>query len=447
MIKRRDVLTAGVAGSLAGAALTASAAAATLPPKVKEPALRIKRAKRPLLINRARATREMTKAGLDAMVVRDASNVYYATNHWSVYTDYGSQQPTYAVIPRQADRPIIAIAPWVEMWKIAEDDAEYGPMIIYDGRVANRGARTTFATDAIASGAPLGVVEKKLLETQETAWANAEPTPMAGVMKALKESGVSTGRVGVDDARIMIDMGEAGLEGPTWVVAVPMMYRIRQVKTAPEIELLRMAAQCSADSAIAAVNRLGPGATQNDLRYMFREETARRGGGYLTIAAGGPDLPNHILEPGRPFMIDGVATVDHYCGDFGRTVVLGEPVESVKKACKRLAVAWNGVFEQLRPGVRFSEVKGFGYDAVTKAGFDVKGLGIGAHSVGLQHSEDPMKNGMIEADFVLEPGMVVSVDHPYTMLGWGTTHLEDLSVITEHGAEPLNVHSEALIVI
>jgi Xaa-Pro aminopeptidase len=54
---------------------------------------------------------------------------------------------------------------------------------------------------------------------------------------------------------------------------------------------------------------------------------------------------------------------------------------------------------------------------------------------------------MIEADFVLEPGMVVSVDHPYTMLGWGTTHLEDLSVITEHGAEPLNVHSEALIVI
>jgi Xaa-Pro aminopeptidase len=38
---------------------------------------------------------------------------------------------------------------------------------------------------------------------------------------------------------------------------------------------------------------------------------------------------------------------------------------------------------------------------------------------------------------VLEPGMVVNVDMPFTEIGWGSVHIEDTVVITPGGCEPL----------
>ncbi len=444
MMERRQFLGASALAG-AGLGLAAAGPAAAADGKAK-PALRDRPARRPLLINRARAETEMTRAGLDGMIVRDPSNVYYATNHWSIYTDYGSQQPSYAVIPRRADQPVIAVVPWVELWKLAEDDAELGPMIVFDARAGKTPRPTSFNNAPVAPGVELGVVEKTFLEASETYMADAAPDAMAGLVKALKQLGLGSGRIGVDDARIQIDLGEAGIEGPELVRATPMMYRIRQVKTPAEIALLRRAAQTSADCAIAAVHSLDAGATLADLRALFRAEAGKRGAGYINIAAGGPDLANHRVERGKPFMIDAVATVDRYCGDFGRTVVLGEPTAKVTRITRRAAAAWEGVYAQMRPGLRFSEVRGLALAAAVKAGFEVSNLGIGAHSVGLQHSEDPIEKGGME-DFVMQPGMVISVDHPATEWGWGTTHLEDLSVITADGVEPLNTHSDALIVI
>lgn len=446
VIQRREILKMGAGGGLAGMALGMSSGAAAAEGPGRYP-LKTRQPRRPLLINRARAQSEMTKAGLDGMIVREPSNVYYATNHWSVFTDYGSMQPSYAIIPRQADRPVIAVTPWIELWKLAEDDAEYGQIIIYDPRVAKADPRrTSFNRSAVVKGAELGVVEKTLLEAAESYMAGAVPTETAGIAKALKESGLTTGRIGVDDMRIQVELGAAGFEGPTLVSAEPMMYRIRQVKTAPEIALLGRAAQISADAATAAIKRLEVGATLEDLRAMFRAEAGLRGAGYINIAGGGPDFPTHHIEAGRPFMIDAVATVDRYCGDFGRTVVLGEPTQKISQAAKRASAAWEGVFAQMKPGMRFSEIRDMGRAAAAKAGFDITNFGSGAHSVGLQHSEDP-REGDTPEDFVMEAGMVISVDHPYTEWGWGTSHLEDLTVITETGAEALNLHTDPLIVV
>jgi Xaa-Pro aminopeptidase len=441
-MQRREVLGAGLIGATAGLLSGGAQAAQPGPPGAKT--LKLDRPKRPLLIDRARAERFMREAGLDGMVVRDPWNVYYASNQWSVYTDYGSLQPNYAIIPRDPHKPVIAVATWVQLWKIAEGDADYTPAIIYDMRASKPGF-TTFTADPVQAES-LGPVEKTLLETSRSHVADAVRTPMEGVAKALRESGLAHGRVGVDDARIIYDFGQSGLAGPTLVEAVPVMYRIRLVKSAVEIGYLRQAAQVSADAAVAAIQRLDAGATLEDLRFMFREEAARRGAGYINIAADGPNFANHVVERGRPFMIDGVATVERYCGDFGRTAVLGEPTAAVSRACNRAKVAWEATYSRMKPGMRFSEVKAIGLDAALKAGFEVDHLGIGAHTVGLQHSEQPPTGGVYE-DIVMEPGMVVSVDHPYSRWGWGTTHLEDLSVITETGVEPLNIHTDPIIVI
>jgi Xaa-Pro aminopeptidase len=54
--------------------------------------------------------------------------------------------------------------------------------------------------------------------------------------------------------------------------------------------------------------------------------------------------------------------------------------------------------------------------------------------VGLQHTDAP---GL--GDVVLEPGMVISVDCPVMQTGiGGSTHLEDLTLITANGSEPIH---------
>lgn len=447
-MKRREFMSVGVAGSMAAtlAALARADRAEAAAPKI-EPALKIRRAKRPLLINRPRAEKEMTKVGLDAMIVRDPSNVFYATNHWSLFSDYGSMQPSFAVIPRDQNKPIICVAPWVEMRKLVSEEAEYGQMIIYDPRAATKDGRNRFNNQKIADGYEMGPLEKAWIESAEKYWPDAVATSNEGVIKALKELGLTRGRLGVDDMRIVYDLKSAGFEGPTLVEQVPVMYRIRQVKTAPEIALLREAAQLSADCAYAVAARIDVGATAQDMRWMYREEAAKRGGGYINLAVGWEDLPFKEVEKNKPFMIDGVASIERYVGDFGRTIVVGDPDTKTEKTCKSTGVAWEAVYEHMTVGRRFSELGQFARAAVEKAGLPIAAIGAGAHSVGLQHSEDPMNAaGGKEADFVMEPGMVLSVDHPYIELGWGSSHLEDLTLITENGPEPLNKHSAPLIV-
>ena len=108
------------------------------------------------------------------------------------------------------------------------------------------------------------------------------------------------------------------------------------------------------------------------------------------------------------------------------------------------------VREQLRPGLRFSEIVALGSEAVRKAGFEAV-IGFGPHSVGLAHTDEPgeVHGGFWrKPDFVLEPGMIISVDCPTLDTGiGGSAHCEDLVLITDTGAEPIHPLHEPVIVV
>ena len=77
--------------------------------------------------------------------------------------------------------------------------------------------------------------------------------------------------------------------------------------------------------------------------------------------------------------------------------------------------------------------------AIRGAGFP-EYRGCVVHSLGLEHTDDPKVAGAqpgLKPDAVLEPGMVVNVDMPYTEIGWGSVHIEDTVVITPQGCDPL----------
>ena len=106
--------------------------------------------------------------------------------------------------------------------------------------------------------------------------------------------------------------------------------------------------------------------------------------------------------------------------------------------------------EQLRPGLRYSQIVALGQEALRKGGHDTL-IGFGPHSVGLAHTDEPgeVHGGFWrKPDIVLEAGMIISVDCPVLDTGiGGSAHCEDLMLITEDGATCIHSEHEAVIVV
>jgi Xaa-Pro aminopeptidase len=98
--------------------------------------------------------------------------------------------------------------------------------------------------------------------------------------------------------------------------------------------------------------------------------------------------------------------------------------------------------------VKFSDIRRIGVETVKKLGAPFT-YAFNPHSVGLQHWDHPLMglDGQPN-DPSLESGMILSIDCPLLNAGInGTTHLEDLMLITPTGAEPIHKTGEEIIVV
>lgn len=149
-------------------------------------------------------------------------------------------------------------------------------------------------------------------------------------------------------------------------------------------------------------------------------------------------------------MIDAVSHTNNYHGDFGRTIVVGEPTAELHRRSRVIEIAWNAVMDILRPGVRYSQIRKVATDAADRSGLGTFDFRVTPHSVGLQHTDEPMRFDSpvpSKDDLVLEENMTITVDFPMVSPGWGSCHLEDLVVITGDGVEPLNDRGQNVIVV
>ncbi len=160
-------------------------------------------------------------------------------------------------------------------------------------------------------------------------------------------------------------------------------------------------------------------------------------GSYVICGAGGP--PSGRIRRNEPMFLDALGTYEHYHGDFGRCVVLGEPSELMKRRHRALCAGWDAVQPLLKPGTRYSELADTAVDAIRRNGLP-EFVYATPHSLGLEHTDDPKAAGVqqgMAADVALEPGMVLNVDMPFTEIGWGSVHIEDTVHITVDGYEAL----------
>ena len=122
----------------------------------------------------------------------------------------------------------------------------------------------------------------------------------------------------------------------------------------------------------------------------------------------------------------------------------------MQRAADAMVLGWEAVREKLRPGLRYSEIKTIGDAAVKRAGYDFS-IAFTPHSVGLMHTDEPGRDGtpfFVKDDLVLEENMILSVDCPVRNVGFGgSAHLEDLTLITKDGSEPINDIGDQVITV
>ena len=192
------------------------------------------------------------------------------------------------------------------------------------------------------------------------------------------------------------------------------------------------------------------GATWDELERVYMTDMADHGarGIYLECGAGG--LQSGRVIKHEAVMFDGLGQYQGYHGDFGRSAVIGDPGPDVAVRVKSLEAGWRAAYDAIKPGVKYSEVAATVAKAVKAAGFPGPFRTPVVHSLGLQHTDDPV--GLFDppgkkADRVLEKDMVLNVDLPHIEIGWGAVHIEDTVRVTADGCEALTSMETALRIL
>ncbi len=461
MVNRRDLLVGGVTAGVTAAGLgiysKKTSANWGMPTPVRPFDGR-------LLVNKPRAFEVLDREGLDGLVALNPINVFYLGNYLGYFVKIQTPHPSFAVFPRAHDKPPVLVVANVDLWQIANGEREYPEIIPYSVRPENWEAYSDPDqwTNEPQAGIAFGEVwpwRHDTLSPREADWAAIErkykdqlaASPEYALARALKEAGLDKSKIAVDDMRIANILDKIGLHTVTCVEGDNVFRKIRMVKSDVEIMHMRNAAQANQTAAMATLAQLQPGATNADIEQLFMLEAAKQGAKATWLVAGTTGgLQAGEIKSGQPFLYDTVSQVNYYHGDFGRTVVFGEPSRKLQQRTELLRIGWQAAYEAMRPGVSYSKVQKTARQAMKKSGLPQTRIGVTPHSVGLQHTDEPYRDGLpflVKDDLILQENMILTVDFPSYELGWGTCHLEDLVVITKDGAKPLARMDGSLVVL
>ncbi|MGE0814904.1 MAG: M24 family metallopeptidase [Vicinamibacterales bacterium] len=358
----------------------------------------------------AKARRLMAEQGLGAIVLEPGTSMrYFADVRWGL-----SERPFLLVIPARGE--LAYVAPGFE---------------------ENRAREITKFTDDVR------------------VWQEDEDAT-AVVAAILKERGVATGKVGLEErVRYFIAHG-LGKAAPAveWTLATPVTAGCRMIKSPAEIALMQHANDITIAAYRAGLATLHDGMTQGELRDNIQAAYRQLGAsGAIAVSFGEyTAFPHGSVQPqrlksGDVVQIDDGVSFGDYQADITRTVVFGA-------ASKRQVEVWNlekkaqaAAFAAAQVGRTCESV-----DAAARAVITDGGFGPGYTVPGLPHrtGHGIGMDGHEWTNFVkgnttrLAPGMCFSDEPMIAIYGEFGIRLEDCLHITEDGPKFFTPPSPAI---
>ena len=361
-----------------------------------------------LRLGRVRAW--MAGEGLDAFVVRNTSDIVWATSFDGVF----------------------------------DEEQAHALLVTADAAVLHTDSRYSEACEREAAGGPIVV--------------NAQVASHA-VWCAERLSGAA--RVGFDDTmsvrehRAFSEALATHAPEAAFVSTADAILNLRATKDAFEVERLK-AAQAITDAGFAhIVGFIRPGMTERQVQLELDAFMMAQGADGLAfptiVATGAHGSSPHaqpgdtVIQPGDAIVMDFGARKAGYCADMTRTVFVGEPSDELRAAYAVLRRANEECEAMVRAGVVGADVHEHAQQVLAEGGFAGKmGHGLG-HGVGIDIHEDPVLSPRNKLP--LPAGAVVTVEPGIYIPGAFGMRLEDTGLVTEAGYEPFGTSTHELVVV
>ena len=246
-----------------------------------------------MLLNEDRAREVMDRRGLDGLVAQLPINVYYLTDYWGQLMDANFDWAYFAVLPRAAAAAPALVLPALDVRSMLREGTRVPNIVAYTDRPAP-GAAATADGGAVYGGwptranVPLSALAEIWVGGLNKYCSSTSPTAISGLVRAIREAGLETSVIGVDDERLVRRLPEAGLTRAKIVYAREAFNEIRLVKTPAEVQLLAEAAKINESAVLEAISTLKLGMTWEAIERTYMMAMARQGarGVYIACAGG-----------------------------------------------------------------------------------------------------------------------------------------------------------------
>jgi Xaa-Pro aminopeptidase len=362
-----------------------------------------------LAVRHARLRDAVRSADLDALVVTHLPNVSYLTNFFG----------TAGVVVATNDRLYLLL------------DFRYGSA-----------AKELWDTPYGCPDADIVPVERTYDET------------LAALVKKLQPR-----RIGIEGNHVPVNrMSQLTREIGRETEMVPtdgVVERLRIIKDAHEVEMLRGGARLLSPVAVDVIGDVRPGITEQALAAEIDWRIKSAGFercSFETIVASGPNSARPHAHPGERALKDGDLVVldfggvyGGYCVDLTRTVAVGEPDVEMARVYQAVLDAQRAAIAAVRPGVRAGDIDAAARGTLGRHGLaEAFGHSTG-HGLGIEIHETPRigprREGTADSpapqDDAIEPGMVFTIEPGAYIPGWGGVRIEDDVLVTSDGVEVL----------
>ncbi len=364
----------------------------------------------------------MANQGLDGLILTKATNLIYVSGYRTGL--YNREfRPFICVVPQQGSPTLVV--------PLLEIGAALGE---------------TWFDDVRAWGAAPGDLRKIGLKGH----AHAQE-PISLTRDVVKEKGLLGGRLGIEmgtGQRLGMTLEQFGdlkhaLPDVEFADASNVMWEVRKVKSAKEMEFIKTASRITADAFLAALDFIKAGVSEREIAAVINRAMVDGGAerpNFAVVTTGvrrygmmNPYPTDTKVQGGDVVLMDIGATYEAYCSDFTRVVFVGGLSERQREFYEAEIKIHEAGVDAAKPGAKVSDVDRAVYEKAEEIGFTDYLLHRTGHSLALDVHELP--SVAPGDDTVLEFGTVIAIEPGLYDYEIGAFRIENTGGVTESGFE------------
>jgi len=360
-----------------------------------------------LAIRRKHLLQEIKNCGMDAVLIMDASNLYY-------YTGFTGGDGMYLCF---------------------HDEPDQG-MVITDSRY----------------------YEQVELECKNLTLVPLENRRYSEVIRDIVSKRDNKHlRIAVEDTMNLLQylrLGEA-CDNCSFEPANEAIMQSRMVKDENEVALIAKA-ESIGDAAFSHIlSWIKPGVSEREISLELEYFMKKQGASKLsfdTIVASGPNssmphaqVTDRKIQQGDFVTMDFGCVYKGYCSDMTRTIAIGKPTDEMRKVYHIVLEANRRAMDSIKEGIPCNEIDEAARGYIANEGYGQHfGHGLG-HGVGLDIHEEPRFSP--KCNIHTKENMVITNEPGIYIPGQFGVRIEDLVVVKKNGCDILSHSDKELIII